>query len=176
MPRCALSAIGKERAFLGLGGNFADTRTVMAQAIRMIDADRLTRVVAVSSLYSTPPWGIVDQPSFLNSVIEVSTSRSPRALLELCLDTEMALKRVRGERFGPRLIDVDLLLYGQRTIKELGLEIPHPRMFVRAFVLVPLEEIAPDLTLRSVRVASHLKGLDTAGIDKIEAGPTWWKA
>jgi 2-amino-4-hydroxy-6-hydroxymethyldihydropteridine diphosphokinase len=171
-----LPAIGKERAFLGLGGNFAETRVAMAQAIRMIDADRLTRVTAVSSLYSTPPWGVVDQASFLNSVIEVSTSRSPRALLQLCLDTEATLKRVRGERFGPRLIDVDVLLYGDRTVKEMGLEVPHPRMFIRAFVLAPLEEIAPDLTLRNVRVASHLKGLDTSGIEKVEAGPNWWKA
>lgn len=166
---------GSERAYLGLGGNFPETRDAMGQAIRALDADRLTRVTAVSSLYTTPPWGKVDQPDFLNAVVEIVTRRSPRALLELCLDTETRLKRIRNERFGPRLIDIDVLLYGERSVKEVGLEIPHPRMFVRAFVLAPLEEIAPDLTLRNVRVASLLTGLDMTGIERVPTDPGWWK-
>ena len=170
-----MSGSDRVPAFLGLGGNFPETRDAIARAIRAIDADRLTSVTAVSSLYRTPPWGNVDQPMFLNAAMAISTGRSPRALLDLCLDTETALKRVRGEPFGPRLIDIDILLFGDRSVKEVGLEIPHPRMFVRAFVLVPLEEVAPDLMRRNVRVASHLKGLDTAGFEKIPSEPGWWK-
>ncbi|MCO5163473.1 MAG: 2-amino-4-hydroxy-6-hydroxymethyldihydropteridine diphosphokinase [Mesorhizobium sp.] len=147
----------------------------MANALRAIDADRRTDVVKVSSLYLTPPWGKLDQPPFQNAVAEVRTRRSPRALLDLCLDTEIQLKRVRGERFGPRLIDIDVLLYGTRSVKENGLEIPHPRMFLRAFVLVPLTEIAPGLTIGKVKVASYLSGLDANGIDKLTADGTWWK-
>lgn len=170
-----MPGLGEEVAYLGLGGNIGDPRTAMAKALRAIDADRMTDIAKVSSLYSTPPWGKLDQPPFLNAVVEVQTQRSPKALLDLCLDTEIQLKRVRGERFGPRLIDIDVLLYGTRSVKEIGLEIPHPRMFLRAFVLVPLAEIAPDLTIRNVKVASHLTGLDTSGIEKLTEDGSWWK-
>lgn len=170
-----MPGLGDEVAFLGLGGNIGDPRTAMAKALCAIDADRLTDIVKVSSLYSTPPWGKIDQPPFLNAVAEVRTQRSPKALLDLCLDTEIQLKRVRGERFGPRLIDVDVLLYGARSIKEPGLEIPHPRMLLRAFVLVPLAEIAPNLTIRNVTLASHLIGLDRSGIEKLTPDGSWWK-
>lgn len=170
-----MPGLGEEVAFLGLGGNIGDPRTAMAKALRAINADRLTDIVNVSSLYSTPPWGKIDQPPFLNAVAEVRTQRSPKALLDLCLDTEIQLKRVRGERFGPRLIDIDVLLYGTRSVKENGLEIPHPRMFLRAFVLVPLAEIAPGLTINNANVASHLTGLDTSGIEKLTADGTWWR-
>lgn len=170
-----MPGLGEEVAYLGLGGNIGDPRTAMAKALRAIDADRMTDIAKVSSLYSTPPWGKLDQPPFLNAVVEVQTQRSPKALLDLCLDTEIQLKRIRGERFGPRLIDIDVLLYGTRSVKEIGLEIPHPRMFLRAFVLVPLAEIAPDLTIRNVKVASHLTGLDTSGIEKLTEDGSWWK-
>ncbi len=170
-----MPGLGEEVAYLGLGGNIGDPRTAMAKALRAIDADRMSDIAKVSSLYSTPPWGKLDQPPFLNAVAEVRTQRSPKALLDLCLDTEIQLKRVRGERFGPRLIDIDVLLYGTRSVKELGLEIPHPRMFLRAFVLVPLAEIAPDLTIRNVKVASHLTGLDASGIEKLTEDGSWWK-
>lgn len=170
-----MPGLSDEIAFLGIGGNIGDPRPVMARALRMVDADRMTNVVQVSSLYSTPPWGKLDQPDFLNAVAQVRTRRSPRALLDLCLDIEVQLKRVRGERFGPRMIDLDVLLYGTRSVKEVGLEIPHPRMFVRAFVLVPLAEIAPDLTIRNVKVASHLTSLDKGGIRKVTDDGSWWK-
>ena len=102
-------------------------------------------MVSVSSLYRTPPWGKTDQPDFLNAAAEVLTGHSPRELLDLCLEAERRLKRVRQERWGPRLIDIDILVFGDRAVHEGGLEIPHPRMLERAFVLVPLAEIAPDL-------------------------------
>ena len=110
----------EEQAYLCLGGNLGNPRETMAAALRRIDADRLTKVVAVSALFRTPPWGVLDQPPFLNAVAEVRTTRSPRALLDLCLDTEIRLKRVRGERFGPRLIDIDVLLYGDRSVRKWG--------------------------------------------------------
>ncbi|MDP3897038.1 MAG: 2-amino-4-hydroxy-6-hydroxymethyldihydropteridine diphosphokinase [Mesorhizobium sp.] len=170
-----MSGPAEVRAYLCLGGNIGSPRESLSAALKRIDADRLTRVETVSSLYRTPPWGKLDQPEFLNAVASVLTTRSPRALLDLCLDIEVLLKRSRGERWGPRLIDIDVLLYGDRSVKEVGLEIPHPRMFVRAFVLVPLAEIAPNLSIRNVRVASYLAGLDVTGIDRISDDGNWWR-
>jgi 2-amino-4-hydroxy-6-hydroxymethyldihydropteridine diphosphokinase len=175
MSRCALPGPIEEHAYLCLGGNLGNPRESMTAALQRIDADRMTKVVAVSALFRTPPWGVLEQPHFLNAVAEVRTRRSPRALLDLCLDTEVVLKRVRGERFGPRVIDIDLLLYGDRSVKQVGLEIPHPRMVARAFVLAPLADLAPELTFRNVRVASYLTGLDSTGIEKITEDGSWWK-
>jgi 2-amino-4-hydroxy-6-hydroxymethyldihydropteridine diphosphokinase len=146
----------------------------MAAALRMLDADPQTGVVAVSSLYRTPPWGKTDQPDFLNAAAELSTRLSPHALLELCLEAERRLKRVREERWGPRLIDIDILTFGDRTIHEAGLDVPHPRMLERAFVLVPLAEIAPDLVVGGSTVAERLAAMDTAGIEKLPGGSGWW--
>jgi 2-amino-4-hydroxy-6-hydroxymethyldihydropteridine diphosphokinase len=147
----------------------------MATALRTLDADPDTTVVSVSSLYRTPPWGKTDQPDFLNAAAELRTKRSPRGLLELCLDVERRLKRVRQERWGPRLIDMDILVFGDRVIDEPGLVVPHPRMLERAFVLVPLAEIDPDLRLGGIPVADHLAALETAGIEKLR-GRDWWLA
>jgi 2-amino-4-hydroxy-6-hydroxymethyldihydropteridine diphosphokinase len=113
----------------------------MAAALRILDADANTRVVDVSSLYRTPPWGKLDQPDFLNAAAEISTTLVPRALLDLCLDAERRLKRVREERWGPRLIDIDILVFGDRIIHETGLEC-RIRVLERLF-LAPLAEIAP---------------------------------
>jgi 2-amino-4-hydroxy-6-hydroxymethyldihydropteridine diphosphokinase len=162
------------RAFIGLGGNLGDPRAAMRAALRFLDADPRTRVVRVSSLYRTPPWGKTDQPDFLNAVAELRTGLSPRELLELCLAAENSLHRVRKERWGPRGIDLDVLLYGDREIAEEGLTIPHPRMLERAFVLVPLAEIAPELAVGGRTLADHLEGLDTSGI-VVEAGEGWWR-
>lgn len=148
----------------------------MGAALRMLDADPLTRVVAVSSLYRTPPWGKTDQPDFLNATAEVLTGHSPRELLDLCLEAEQRLKRVRQERWGPRLIDIDILVFGDRTVDEHGLEIPHPRMLERAFVLAPLAEIAPDFIAGGRPLSEHLAKLDIAGIERLPSGRDWWKA
>jgi 2-amino-4-hydroxy-6-hydroxymethyldihydropteridine diphosphokinase len=166
----------KETAYLGLGGNLGDPAKSMAAALRMLDADPLTDVVAVSSLYRTPPWGKTDQPDFLNVTAEVLTSHSPRELLDLCLEAERRLKRVRQERWGPRLIDIDILIFGDRTVHENGLEIPHPRMLERAFVLAPLAEVAPDFIAEGRTLAGHLAELDMAGIERLPSGRDWWKA
>ena len=166
----------KERVFLGLGGNLGDPAASMAAALRILDDDARTRVVAVSSLYRTPPWGKTDQPDFLNAAAEIRTSHPPRALLALCLDAERALKRERRERWGPRIIDIDILVYGDHAVHEAGLDIPHPRMLERAFVMAPLAEIAPDLMIQGKSVSQRLAALDSAGIVKLPSGEDWWKA
>jgi 2-amino-4-hydroxy-6-hydroxymethyldihydropteridine diphosphokinase len=166
----------KETAYLGLGGNLGDPAKSMGAALRMLDADPLSRVVAVSSLYRTPPWGKTDQPDFLNATAEVLTSHSPRELLDRCLEAEQRLKRVRQERWGPRLIDIDILIFGDKAVHEHGLEIPHPRMLERAFVLAPLAEIAPDFMVDGQTLSDHLAMLDTTGITRLPSGRDWWKA
>jgi 2-amino-4-hydroxy-6-hydroxymethyldihydropteridine diphosphokinase len=170
-----LSSRNRERAYLGLGGNLGDPAASMGAALRMLDADPLTEVVSVSSLYRTPPWGKTDQPDFLNATAEVLTSHSPRELLDLCLEAERRLKRVRQERWGPRLIDIDILVFGDEAVHEHGLDIPHPRMLARAFVLAPLAEIAPDIMMKGKRLAEWLAELDTAGIERQPSGRDWWK-
>ncbi|UVK37163.1 2-amino-4-hydroxy-6-hydroxymethyldihydropteridine diphosphokinase [Mesorhizobium sp. AR10] len=162
--------------FLSLGGNLGDPAKSMAAALRILDADENTRVVAVSSLYRTPPWGKLDQPDFLNAAAEISTALAPRPLLDLCLDAERRLKRVREERWGPRLIDIDILVFGDRIIHETGLEVPHPRMLERAFVLAPLAEIAPDLAVGGRSVSERLVAVDTSGIERLPSGRDWWQA
>lgn len=162
-------------AYLGLGGNVGDPVVSMATALRALEAPPQVRVLSVSSLYRTPPWGVTDQPDFLNAVAAVETSLSARDLLDLCLDSERALKRVRKERWGPRTIDIDLLIYGDERIEEGDLQVPHPRMKDRAFVLAPLLEIAPDLSLEGAPVAELLARTDQAGIIKIDGGGGWWR-
>jgi 2-amino-4-hydroxy-6-hydroxymethyldihydropteridine diphosphokinase len=170
-----LSGRTEERVLLSLGGNLGDPAKAMAEALRLLDADAETEVVAVSSLYRTPPWGKLDQPDFLNIAAEIRTSRQPRAFLELCLEAERRLKRERRERWGPRLIDIDILLFGDRKVDEAGLEIPHPRMKERAFVLVPLAEIAPKTVVDGRPVSEHLAVLDKAGIQRVPGDRSWWK-
>jgi 2-amino-4-hydroxy-6-hydroxymethyldihydropteridine diphosphokinase len=146
----------------------------MGAALRMLDGGAETRVTAVSSLYRTPPWGKLDQPDFLNAAAAVETALSPRALLDLCLDVERRLKRVREERWGPRLIDIDILVFGDRVIHETGLEVPHPRMLERAFVLAPLAEIAPGLSVGGRSVSERLVAVDISGIERLPSGQEWW--
>jgi 2-amino-4-hydroxy-6-hydroxymethyldihydropteridine diphosphokinase len=170
-----LSGPNRETAYLSLGGNLGDPAASMGAALRMLDADPQTTVAAVSSLYRTPPWGKTDQPDFLNAAAEVSTALSPRGLLDLCLEAERKLKRVREERWGPRLIDIDLLVFGDRSVHESGLDVPHPRMLERAFVLVPFAEVAPDFSIDGKRLSDHLTAIDTAGIERQASGRDWWK-
>ena len=170
-----MSGRNNSEAFLGLGGNIGDPAAAMASALRAIDADPACAVASVSSLYRTPPWGKTDQPDFLNAVAELRTSLSARALLELCLATERALKRVRKERWGPRLIDMDILFFDDEAIDEEELQVPHPRMLERAFVLAPLAEIAPDLVLSGQTAAKRLAALDRSGISQLPGGRDWWR-
>lgn len=163
-------------AYLGLGGNIGDPVASMAAALQALDTHPAVRVAAVSSLYRTPPWGVTDQPDFINAVAAVDTYLSARELLDLCLSSELALKRVRKERWGPRSIDIDILLFGDDEIDEDGLHVPHPRMTQRAFVLAPLDEIAAELKVKGEPVSQLLTKTDQAGIVKLDGGSAWWRA
>lgn len=128
------------RAFVGIGANLGERERSIRRASELIGASRL------SALRETEPWGVLDQPRFLNAVAELETELSARTLLKLLLAVERELGRVRGaERWGPRVIDLDLLLYGSETIEEPGLTVPHPRLHERRFVLEPLVELDPEL-------------------------------
>jgi 2-amino-4-hydroxy-6-hydroxymethyldihydropteridine diphosphokinase len=137
----------EERAYLALGANIGDRRESMRTAVRLLREGGACRITAASSLYLTKPVGLEDQPDFLNAVVEVRTGLSPRELLDYCRKIEETMGRQRTIRWGPRVIDIDILLYSDRRIDEDGLVIPHPRMVERAFVLVPLAEIAPDIEI-----------------------------
>lgn len=171
-----MSGRSEQRAYLSLGGNLGEPAKSMGAALRMLDEDPLTRVAAVSSLYRTPPWGKLDQPDFLNAAAEIVTRQSPHRLLDLCLGAELALKRVRKERWGPRIVDIDVLAFDDVSVHEAGLELPHPRMTERAFVLVPLAEIAPELVIRGMTIAERAAVIDRAGVERLAGGQGWWRA
>ena len=136
------------RAYIGLGANLGDRETTIERAVRLLDDVGGVEVVAVSTLRETEPWGPVEQPPYLNGAAAVETALAPRALLEVLLDVERRLGRVRdGERYGPRTIDLDLLLFGDLELDETGLTLPHPHLHERRFVLEPLAEIAPALVV-----------------------------
>jgi len=134
------------RAHVGLGSNLGDRMATLDAAVRALDADQLTHVMAVSRVYETEPVG-PPQPPYLNAVIEAVTTLTPHELLEAARGVEDSLGRVRAERWGPRTIDVDILVYDELTVDEPDLEIPHPRMHERGFVLVPLGELDADAML-----------------------------
>ena len=137
------------RAFVGLGSNLGDREATILRALARLQDEPELRLVRVSSLRETEPVGYVDQPQFLNGVAELETELPARDLLTRLLAIERELGRTRGEGppLGPRTIDLDLLLYGEDTIAEAGLQVPHPRMHVRRFVLEPLAEVAPDIVV-----------------------------
>ena len=132
-----------DEVFLGLGSNLGDRRAHIEQGLAALDARGVT-VDRRSALYETEPVGPVEQPWFLNAVVEARTELRPRDLLRVCQSAEAEAGRRRTVRFGPRSLDVDILLYKGEVIREKDLEIPHPRLHERRFVLVPLLEIAPD--------------------------------
>jgi 2-amino-4-hydroxy-6-hydroxymethyldihydropteridine diphosphokinase len=135
------------RAFVGLGSNLGDPRGQIEQALALLEEEDGVEVAAVSSLRETDPVGYEDQPRFLNGAAEVRTTLPARSLLERLLAIERRLGRSRGEgpRFGPRTIDLDLLLYGAESLQEPGLVVPHPRLHERRFALEPLAELDPAL-------------------------------
>jgi 2-amino-4-hydroxy-6-hydroxymethyldihydropteridine diphosphokinase len=136
------------RVYIALGANLGDRRGNLERAVQRLAADGEIEVLAVSSLRETDPVGYVDQPRFLNGALVAETTLSARALLERLLAVERDLGRERtGPRFGPRTVDLDLLLYGDATIDEPGLTVPHPRLAERRFVLEPLAELEPGLVL-----------------------------
>ena len=141
------STRGGVRAYVGLGANLGAREETIRNAVGLLGEHPRVDVVALSSLRETEPWGPVAQPAFVNGAAVVETSLEPRALLGVLLDVERRLGRVREERFGPRTIDLDLLLYGDAVVDEPGLTVPHPRLRERAFALEPLLELDPDLVV-----------------------------
>ncbi len=138
------------RAFIGIGANLGDREPNLTRALQALDETPEIRVLRQSTLRETEPVGYADQPKFLNGVVELETGLEPRALLDRMLQVEASLGRFRGQRNGPRTVDLDLLLYDNQSIDEPGLQVPHPRMRGREFVLGPLAELEPEL-VRSLR-------------------------
>jgi 2-amino-4-hydroxy-6-hydroxymethyldihydropteridine diphosphokinase len=147
----------KVRAFIGLGANLGDPESQVRRAIQALGELPRTRLLAASSLYRSAPVGVGEQPDFINAVVKVETELSARELLEELLTAEARFGRDRPSPGAPRTLDLDLLLHGDQVIAEPGLAVPHPRMHERAFVLMPLAEIAPDISIpRTGRVKTLL--------------------
>jgi 2-amino-4-hydroxy-6-hydroxymethyldihydropteridine diphosphokinase len=160
-------------AYVGLGSNLAEPRKQIEAALKNLADLPRTRLIAHSRLYSTEPWGRSDQPSFVNAVAAIDTQLSARDLLEALLAIERGVGRQRdGERWGPRILDLDILIYGDVRIDEPALHVPHPRLQERAFALVPLAEIAPELDIPGVgRVSDQLLRIDASTCTALESGP-----
>ena len=156
-------------ALIALGGNVGDTRTTLDKAVQLLCDGTKVRLLARSSDYRTPPWGDTDQPAFINRCVAITTELSPQALLQRAQEVERALGRDRAKdrRWGPRTADLDILTYDDLTLNSPTLTLPHPRLFERAFVLVPLAEIAPDRMIAGIRVCDALARVDTTGIKRL---------
>jgi 2-amino-4-hydroxy-6-hydroxymethyldihydropteridine diphosphokinase len=159
------------RAFLGLGGNVGDSRATLDRAVAMLNDGRDIKVLARSADYQTPPWGVESQAPFVNLCLAVETTLTPRQLLSRIHEVEQSLgrDRARETRWGPRTCDIDILSYDDTALNEPDLTLPHPRMFERGFVLMPLAEIAPDAVIGGRRVMDALKAADIAGIVRLPA-------
>ncbi|HUI94622.1 MAG TPA: 2-amino-4-hydroxy-6-hydroxymethyldihydropteridine diphosphokinase [Xanthobacteraceae bacterium] len=156
-------------AYLALGGNVGDARRTLDRVVASFCDGEAVRLLARSSDYRTAPWGVTEQPPFINFCIAVETELAPRALLARALAVERAFGRDRDreQRWGPRPADIDLLAYDDVALAADDLILPHPRLFERAFVLVPLAEIAPDLEIAGVRVGDALARVDSSGIERL---------
>lgn len=164
------------KAWIGLGGNIGDVPAQMNRAINTLVSHRGIKLVGVSSLYATEPWGLKEQAEFNNACIEISTFLEPGALLKACLATEASLNRIRDVRWGPRTIDLDILIIEDAEIDVDGLTVPHPRLHERAFALAPLADLAPNLALAGGTVSKLLENLDRKGIRTIATPDEWFNA
>jgi len=156
-------------ALIALGGNVGDSRVILDRAVKMFCDGIDVRLIARSSDYLTPPWGFKYQPPFVNLCIKVETILTPRELLERAQSVELQLGRDRAheKRWGPRTADIDIIAYDDLELDELGLTLPHPRLFERGFVLAPLAEIAPDMVIAGRKVSAALASLDISGIERL---------
>jgi len=153
-----------KRAALALGGNVGEVADSFAYALGRLAGSSEVRVLARSRVYRTAPWGRPDQPDFLNMAALVETTLAAPALLETCMKIERERGRVRGERWGPRTLDIDIVSYAQEAFAQAELTLPHPRAAERAFVLIPLMEIAPDLRLGLKTVAEWAAECDASTV------------
>jgi len=156
-------------ALLALGGNVGNSRAILDRAITLLCDGKEIRLIARSSNYRTPPWGFKYQPHFVNLAIAVETTLGPRELLARAQEIELRLGRDRAheKRNGPRTADIDIIAYDDLTLNEPNLTLPHPRLFERAFVLVPLAEIAADRVIAGRRVDEAARDIDTRGIHRL---------
>ena len=156
-------------AWLALGGNVGDSRAILDRAVALLCDGEAIRLTARSADYRTPPWGVEDQASFVNLCIAVDTTLSPQELLARAQAVERALGRDRAneQRWGPRSADIDIIAYDDLRLDDGALTLPHPRLFERAFVLVPLAEIAPDLSIGGIRIQDAAAKVDPTGIEKL---------
>jgi 2-amino-4-hydroxy-6-hydroxymethyldihydropteridine diphosphokinase len=156
-------------ALIALGGNVGGVRETLDRAIAALCDGQTVRLVARSADYRTPPWGVADQPPFINLCIAVETSLTPHGLLARAQAVEHALGRQRANerRWGPRPIDIDLIAYDDLALDTPDLTLPHPRLFERAFVLVPLAEIAAERVIAGVKVREALARVDATGIEQL---------
>jgi 2-amino-4-hydroxy-6-hydroxymethyldihydropteridine diphosphokinase len=156
-------------AIIALGGNVGDVRATFKKAIASICGMAQAALVARSSDYATPPWGNEEQARFINACIEIETSLDPHALLYTLQNIEQKFGRDRGKevRWGPRTLDLDLIAYDDISLQKPELTLPHPRLFERAFVLVPLAEIAPDRRIAGRSVKEAVRALSTEGIERL---------
>jgi 2-amino-4-hydroxy-6-hydroxymethyldihydropteridine diphosphokinase len=157
-------------AYVALGSNLRDPAAQVKAGVEELAMLPDTRLVQVSSLYRTAPVGFLDQPDFVNAVALIETALTPRALLDALLAIERRYGRVRDFPNAPRTLDLDILLFGDEPYRDDALTIPHPRLHERAFVLVPLAEIAPDTIVPGLQSASELVArVDASGIEKLES-------
>jgi 2-amino-4-hydroxy-6-hydroxymethyldihydropteridine diphosphokinase len=156
-------------ALLAFGGNVGQVRETFDRALTMLCDGTEVRLEACSSDYATPPWGVADQPPFVNRCVAVDTQLTPEALLARVQAIEHALGRARAQerRWGPRPIDIDILAYDDVARDGADLTLPHPRLFERAFVLVPLAEIVPERVIAGIRVRDALARIDATGISRL---------
>jgi 2-amino-4-hydroxy-6-hydroxymethyldihydropteridine diphosphokinase len=160
---------GTVTACIALGSNLEDPREQVRRGFEALATLPQSRLLARSRLYRTSPWGITEQPDFINAAARLETSLTPRALLDALRTIESRAGRVRGVRNGPRVLDLDLLLYGDRIVDEPGLVVPHPRLHERAFVLLPLADVAPELDVPGHgRVRDLLARVDASGCMAID--------
>lgn len=166
-----MSPAGPVPAWVALGGNQGDVPATFAAATRVLASSDGVELLGRSGNFRTPAWGRTDQPDFINGVLALRTTLAPQALLALLLATEQRFGRRRSEeadRWGPRTLDLDLLVYGDQSLQLPGLELPHPRLHERAFVLVPLAQLAPGLVVPGRgRVDALLARVDATGIEAI---------
>jgi 2-amino-4-hydroxy-6-hydroxymethyldihydropteridine diphosphokinase len=168
MSASSSSGAAVPEVLLGLGGNLCNPVATIGAALDRLEAGGV-RIVRRSRCYRTVPWGMADQPDFVNLCAAGETALAPRALLDLIHTVEAALGRERRERWGPRTIDIDILTYGEERIDEPGLTLPHPRLTERSFVLVPLLDIAPDRLIEGRPVRDWAAALDRSGIEPMES-------
>ena len=155
-------------AILGLGSNVGQKASNIEAAIEALCRDGDIRLVKRSRNYRTEPWGVLDQDWFVNAAVAVATQLPPAGLLRRCLHVEEVLGRVRTQRWGPRKIDIDILIYRDMVIETPELSLPHPRLQERSFVLVPLAELVPDLEIRGRAIKDWLAEIDHAGVVSVD--------